>query len=357
VALVLVLATHESAVWPIYLAVAAGSLVGAFRWPAYMAATSLLAPRQHLGRATGMIQLGEALAQVLSPVLAGSLLLAIGVRGILLVDFATFLVALATLLTVKFPAPPMTGDAASEGGRLLHAAARAWAYIAARRGLLGLLVFMAVSNFLAGFVGVLATPLVLSFTSPRVLGVLLSAGACGMVIGGLAMSLWGGPSRRVHGVLGFMLLNGLCVVSAGFLRSPVPFAVAAFVFFLTIPVINGSNQAIWQSKVVPELQGRVLAAGRTLALSSLPVAYLVAGPLADKVFEPLLASEGRLAGSLGPLLGTGPGRGIALMFVLMGLLTMAGSAAAFLFSPLRRVESELPDWRAPVSTGSVGNSR
>jgi len=76
----------------------------------------------------------------------------------------------------------------------------------------------------------------------------------------------------------------------------------------------------------------------------MPLAYLLSGPLADHVFIPLLDEGGRLAPTaLGRLLGTGPGRGIGLMFVLAGLLVVAVSLGAYLYRPLRRVESELPD--------------
>ncbi|WP_180966005.1 hypothetical protein [Fischerella thermalis] len=82
------------------------------------------------------------------------------------------------------------------------------------------------------------------------------------------------------------------------------------------------SQAIWQSKVAPAVQGRVFAVRSMLALVSLPLAYLIAGPLADQVFEPLLTPTGLLAGSVGKFIGFGRGYGIALLFVVMGMLTM-----------------------------------
>lgn len=82
------------------------------------------------------------------------------------------------------------------------------------------------------------------------------------------------------------------------------------------------SQAIWQSKVAPAVQGRVFAVRSMLALVSLPLAYLIAGPLADQVFEPLLTPTGLLAGSVGKFIGVGRGYGIALLFVVMGMLTM-----------------------------------
>ena len=110
-----------------------------------------------------------------------------------------------------------------------------------------------------------------------------------------------------------------------------------------LPVLNGSSQALWQTKVAPELQGRVFAVRRMVAWSTLPLAYIIAGPLADHVFEPLLAAGGPLAGSVGQLIGVGKGRGIALMLILIGVLIVLAVAAACRIPRLVRLEAELPD--------------
>jgi hypothetical protein len=290
-----------------------------------------------------MIQLGEAVAQLISPVLGGLLLVTIQFQGVILLDFATFIFSLVTLLSVRLPEAKTT--AAGEAGKdsLLREATYGWTYITARPGLLGLLIFFAASNFLVGIVEVLATPLVLSFTSATVLGIILSLGGTGMLVGALVMSTCGGPQQLIYGVLGFELLGGVCILVAG-LRSSVPlFAAAVFLFFFSLPIINGCSQVIWQRKVTPDVQGRVFSVRRMIASSSLPLAYLVAGPLADQVFEPLMAPNGPLAESIGQLIGVGPGRGIGLLFIVMGTLTILLTLAAYQYPRLRLVETELPD--------------
>ena len=342
-AIALLLVTGRLETWHIYLATATSSTFSAFQWPAYIATTTLLVPKQHLGRASGMTQLGQALAQLISPVLAGILLGSIKLQGVILLDFATFLFALVTLLLVRFPDAKTT--AAGEAGKdsLLRSAAYGWTYITARPGLLALLIFFTLSNFLVGVVEVLTTPLVLSFASAAVLGIILSIGGTGMLVGSLVISTWGGPQRRINNVFGFMLLGGLCILVAG-LRTSVPlFALAAFFFFLGLPIINGSSQVIFQKKVAPNVQGRVFALNGAIAGASLPLAYAIAGPLADRVFEPLMAPNGPLAGSIGQIIGVGPGRGIGLLFIVMGALTILVTLAAYQYPRLRLVEDELPD--------------
>jgi len=330
-------------VWHICLAMTANSALSAFQWPAYSAATTMLVPKRHLGRAAGMVQTGEALGLIVSPALGGVLLASIGLDGIFLLDFATFLFSIVTLFLVRIPAPPKTSHDEEVKSSLINEVAYGWRYITSRPGLLALLIFFAATNFLSGFIFVLTTPLVLSFSTPSVLGTVLSIGGSGMLIGSLAMSAWGGPSRRINGVLGFQLLSGFCFILAGLRASAGLVAVAAFLFYFTLPFVSGSSQAIWQSKVPPEVQGRVFAVRRMIAWSSVPLSYMVAGPLAQYVFEPMLSQGGLLAGSVGRFIGTGPGRGIGFLFVIMGGLTLLIVACGYFYPRLRLLEDEVID--------------
>jgi MFS family permease len=341
--LALLLFGNRLEVWQIYIATFASSICSAFQSPAYVAATTLLVPKQHLARASGLIHLGQSASQLISPVLAGVLIVTIHIHGVILLDFVTFLFALITLILVRFPKAKTTATAKAEKNSLLREFAYGWSYITTRPGFLGLLIFLAASNFLLGIVEILATPLVLSFASAAVLGTVLSIAGCGMLIGSLILSTWGGPQRLIKSVFGFMLLGGLSIMVAGLRPDASLFAVAAFLFFLGLPIINGSSQVILQRKVPPDLQGRVFALTGAIAGSSIPLAYLVAGPLSDRVFEPLLLPNGPLAGTIGQLVGVGRGRGIGLMFIIIGILTMLATIVAYQYPPLRLLEEELPD--------------
>lgn len=330
-------------IWHIYVAMFISSMFSAFQWPAYSAATTLLVPKQHLGRASGMVQLAEAVSQIGSPVLAGALMGGIGVQGIILIDFVTFLFAVSTLLVVRFPRPEKTSEGSAGKGSLLREAAYGWRYITVRPGLMGLLLFFAATNFATSIISVLFTPLVLNFFTPLMLGTILSVGGLGYLAGSVLMSTWGGPKRRVYGIFMATLLEGLVLFLIGFPPNVLLYCFAAFTFFIASPMIATGSQVIWQTKTAPDIQGRVFAARRMIAWSSLPLAYLLAGPLADKVFEPWMAEGGLLANSVGAVLGVGPGRGIALIFILLGIMLLLVTAVGALYRRLRLVELELPD--------------
>ena len=339
-----VLATHTFAVWDVYLATVASSVLSSLQLPAFGSTVPLLVPKRHIGRANGMLLLASSASQVLAPVVAGFLLLAIKIQGVILVDCFSFGFAILTLLLIRIPDPQREDDAAGTSAPTLFGDfAQSLRYVLARRGLVYLLAFFTALNLSVGFVDVLITPLVLAFASTGALGIVLSVGGVGMVGGSLAMTVWGGPRRRISGVLGFSLLLGLALV-VGALRPSVPLiAAAAFVFLGSSALINGSYRSIWQTKVEPRLQGRVLALQNMVTLSSLPVAYALAGPLADGVFVPLAGRHQVRSGVVAMLIGDGTDRGFALLLLLLGLLIMITVACGYLNPRLRRLDDEVPD--------------
>ncbi|WP_293089210.1 MFS transporter [Moorena sp. SIO3H5] len=186
------LLTGKIQIWHIYLASVVISSFSAFQWPAYRAATTLLVPKKHLGRASGMTQLAQALGRLLAPILGGVLLGVIQLSGIFVLDLSSFLFALTTLLLVRFPHHKVTQSQLTNKTSLLTELLYSFHYLRSRSGLLALLLFFASSNFLMGILQVLSYPLILSFASPAQLGTILSFGGVGMVTGSLLMSTWGG---------------------------------------------------------------------------------------------------------------------------------------------------------------------
>jgi hypothetical protein len=184
---------------------------------------------------------------------------------------------------------------------------------------------------------------VLSFTSPDKLGLVMSATGAGLLTGGLIMSTWGGPRRRLYGIIGFEMLVSLFTLLIGLSSSGLLVGVVAFLYFVCIELSDGCSQALWQIKVAPDFQGRVFAMQQMITLSALPLGLLITAPLAEYVFNPLLDYNGAWATGLGRIIGVGPGRGIGLVFALAGLFNLLVLVLGALYPRIRRVEDELPD--------------
>ncbi|MEU7531475.1 MFS transporter [Saccharothrix sp. NPDC042600] len=328
--------TDSLAVWQVYVASALTATLNSFHLIAYQALVPALVPAEHLGRVNGLMQLTQGV-QIAAPLVAGALLGLVGLRGVLVIDVVSMVFAVAALLLARLPAGASGGRGGGAPG--LGAGLR---WLRGAPGLFTLCVVFGLWNFLFAVAGGLVQPLILSFSSPATLGVLMAAGGSGLFVGGLVMGAWGGPKRRVLGIYAGLGLGGVFLVLHSLAPSPWLIAVAAPAFLFTLPLMNTCCVTLLQTKVDKDVLGRVLGVVRTLSTAAMPVAYLVIGPLSDGVAEPLMAPDGALASSLGALIGTGEGRGIALIFLVVGVLMLALTAFAWSRPRLRTVD-DLPD--------------
>ncbi|MCB0014329.1 MAG: MFS transporter [Anaerolineales bacterium] len=344
--ILLLLYTDNLELWHLYVAGAITGAFESFQFPAFSAAITMMVPKEQYARASGMQSLADAATQIAAPLLAGILLVVIKIEGVLLIDVVTFLVAVGSLLFILVPRPAGSQEGQAVHGSLWQESLFGFRYIWNRPSLLGMqLVFFGI-NFTFIFSVVLLPPLILSLVENGevILGTVQSATGFGALVGALLLTAWGGPARKVHGVLLGMILGGLLgQTMLGLGTGVLWWSVCGFFMMFFSPLLNGSNQAIWQAKVPPDLQGRVFSVRRLIAQITGPVAMLLAGPLADRLFEPAMMPGGLLADSFGFIVGTGPGAGIRLIFVLTGLLSVLIGMAGYAFPAIREIEERLPD--------------
>jgi len=332
-------------IWHLYVAAIFQGLGNAFQWPAYSAAISTMIPKEKYGRANGMMSLIEIGPGVFAPLLAGALLPILGFTGILSIDVVTFVLAVLVLLFIHIPPPPRTVAGQQAQGNIFKEAWFGFQYIFARPSLLGLQTVFFFGNLCLGVAFTLLTPMILLRTGNDSvsLGLVQSAGAIGGVVGGVLMSAWGGFRRRVHGVLAGWIVSSFFFALMG-LSVWIPFWIAmnALSAFFG-PLINGSNQAIWQSKVAPDVQGRVFSARRLIAWFTNPISPLIAGILGDFVLEPAMHAPGGLSSALGWLIPLGPGAGMGLLIFFSSLGGILAGLAGYFSHPIRDAEDILSD--------------
>ena len=338
-AMVALMTTGGLQVWHVYALCALTSVTAAFQRPAYLAAVAQLVPKAFLGQANGITQLGVGAGALFAPMIGASLLAVLPTPTILLVDAASFGVGMLTLLLVRFPDRLFRRREEPLREQLV----KGWRYVALRPGLVATLRFFIVDHLIytAGFA--LVVPVVLIEHGIGTVGLVLSAGGLGALVGSLAMALWGGTRRRTNGMIVFMGFNALALGLVSLTDRPWLAITAMFLMSATESIIDGHWIAMIQTKVGLELQGRVLAVFITSITVMMPIGYLLIGPLADRAFRPLLRPGGPLAASVGRVFGTGEGRGLALVIVLSAVLLFGWSVRAWFHRPLRFLEDELPD--------------
>jgi predicted MFS family arabinose efflux permease len=350
VALLLLHTTGQLQIWHIYLGAGLTGAFEAFQHPAYAAATTVLVPKAQYARASALRSLASNVSQMLAPIFAGLILHLVDIDGVMLIDVATFGFAMLILLFIRIPRPPMSeeGRAASKAS-FLHQMSFGFGYIFRRPGLLWLMFLFACLNFVGALTYFsLLAPMILARTGGDALTLasVQTAAGVGGVLGGLLMSVWGGPKRQIQGVLLGAVLAFLPDLAMGAGRSLPVWITAAFLGWLTTPLAIASGQAIWQAKVAPDVQGRVFAVQGMFHTMVMPLGFLVAGPLADQVFGPAMLPGSSLAATFGWLVGAGPGAGIGLMFVCTSVIGITVAVTGYLFPWVRNVERDLPDHEA-----------
>ena len=328
--------------WQLYIALSINGLANAFFLPAFNASVPLLVPSEYLSRASGLAQMSGALIPIIAPALAGVLMTGLGLGAIFIADFITFLLGILSLRVVLIPQPATSKDVADYSflGDLVFGLRYVWRH----RSLVYLMAFMALFTFLNGVLAALMGPLVMSFAGAQMFGVVYAGLGAGALISGGLLSIWGGPRRRMSGILMGTVVAGVGATIAGIWADVVVITAGIFLFGTGFMFLSALSYVIYQAKVAPGVLGRIFALSTVSALAAQSISVLGAGPLATHIFEPLLVESGSLADSMGRLIGVGPGRGIGLIYVSVGAIILLLALVATVTPGIRLLEDDLPDF-------------
>ncbi|MHB1356456.1 MAG: MFS transporter [Anaerolineae bacterium] len=273
--------------WHIYVILLVRAIGGTFHWPAMQASTTMLVPKEQLTRIGGLNQTLSGLMSIVSPPLGALVVSVMPLWGVLGIDVLTAVVAITTLLFIAIPQPEV--KAVAPGGNpvrtLLQDVAGGFHYVVRWQGLLYLMIIASVLNMLLNPISALLPLLVRKVFQGGALqlGSTESVFGIGMVLGGVALSAWGGFKRRMAtvtmGLFGLgvgILLVGLAPVNAFWLV-----LVGMFVLAVMMTMTNGPLVAVVQANVAPQVQGRVFTTMGSISSLLSPLGLALAGPLSD----------------------------------------------------------------------------
>ena len=340
-------------IWHLYFTGAVNGLFGFLQGLAYSASLSSIVPKQHYTRATALNSVRMSGAYILAPALAGTLYPLIGLTGVLIIDIITFIIAISSLSIVRIP--QISQDQIIRHPNIKQDLTLGFRYLFKYPSLLAILAFLLLENLIENINFAILPAMILarSGNDSAIWGRLLTSFGIGGVLGAATISIWGGFKRRIHG-----LLLGSAVWKVGLIALSVTQTMfvkiaAALTSGFCSPFPDSSNQAIWMSKVKPDFQGRVFATRDLIAQIAIPLGATIAGPLADRFFEPAMRNSGNLAKIFGGIFGNEIGAGMALMITLFsscGLLLALGGYAVPL---LREVEEIIPDYQPETQTSTT----
>lgn len=320
--LVVLLFTDIMQIWMVYPLMIVSSTLSTFQSPAFSASIPMLVEKEHLSRANGMRQLSGAVQSMLAPVLAGALYPFLHVEGLLIVDLGSYLFAIVTIAVVTVPQPKL----APEASKALWSTAigdfvAALRYLRRLPRLLSNILVFAVVNFIANLSIILVAPMILSNYDAAIYGLFETINGVSMIVGGLVASLLPSPKNKFATIYAMLIVSGIGLIIGGLSPNWLVIAGGMILFTLFIPYVNSLTQTMLQTMVDSTMLGRVDAATGVLCQMVMPISALLAGPLADNLFGPMMAENGVLGTSLvGRLIGTGTDRGAAVVFLLCGFM-------------------------------------
>ena len=306
--------------WVIYLGVAASSVFVALQNPAYKASVTDFINEEFYSRASGLMQLSESARFLVAPIIAGFLLRYFTIEIILVIDIATFLIAVFAVFAIKRKSK--TEEQKRDNVNFFSDFISGFSYTFSHKELVWLLTIISLITFAVGFLQALIGPMILAFSDAKTLGFVLTISASGMVVSSLLIGVFSKTKRQVSILCISLAFAGIFYALFGLSVNIVCIIVAGFLFFCTLPFINTSLEVLIRKNVDNSIQGRVWSIVSLISQLGMIIAFSLAGILADNVFNPMLLNDGILASTIGRVIGTGPGRGIGFMFLLSGILVI-----------------------------------
>jgi MFS transporter, DHA3 family, multidrug efflux protein len=351
--------------WAFVVLLMLGVITGNLRTIALPTLVTLLVPEGLRDRANGLVGTTSGVSFLVTSVISGLLVAAGGMRYALLLAVVVLAGALLHLSRVRIPERRVVTTAAAEGqpadpgaGVDVRGTLR---LIRGVPGLVALIAFSCFNNFLGGTFMALMDAYGLSLVSVEVWGFLWGALGAAMILGGLAFARFGLGANPVRTLLLVNVVLWLGTAVFPLRSSIVLLAVGMTVFLFLMPFAEASEQTVLQRVVPYERQGRVFGFAQSVEQAASPLTAFLISPIAQFVVIPFM-TDGAGARAIGGWFGTGPERGLALLFVVTALIGLLVTVLALLSRPYRRLSAAYrtsvatavaPDAPAPDLSGPV----
>lgn len=323
------------ALWAFVVLTLFGAIAGNLRSITLSTLVTILIPEAQRDRANGMVGTAMGVAFLAASVFSG---LAIGFLGIfwtmiLAVGFTASVIAHLTFIPIPaWPVPVEGGPSDAEAGQIspqsngldIRGTIRAINLVP---GLFGLIFFQTFNNFLGGVFMSLMDAYGLLLVSVQVWGTLWGVLSLGFIVGGIVVAKRGLGENPVRTLFILNLVLWTICIFFTIQASIVLLAVGMFIWLCLIPVVEAAEQTILQKVVPPERQGRVFGFAQSVEQAATPITSFLIGPIAQLIFIPFMTT-GKGVDMLGPWFGTGANRGIALLFIVAGLIGFAVTMVA-----------------------------
>lgn len=304
---------------------------------AYQASLSTLVNENDIKKAGGMNQIIDSISGIIAPVCAGILYYPVGLKGLLIIDLCTFLIAM--LIFIRVPAYVFSDSDKEqmEHENIFENISAGFRFIFSIRGLTLLMIFFAIFNFLINVSDSLTEPLVLSLGNSFDMGLVKMAGGVGIFLGSLFVAEKGMKYSYGRSIFISAIVTGVSLCVMG-IRNNICFVISGeFVFLFVTPIVNTLAGTLWILKTPKELQGRVYAARSMVAKCIIPLSYLLVGPMADSWIPTFLQKHPNVCRAIQTVLKEG-NLNYRLVYVMAGMAAIIFASLFFSQKELRHIK-------------------
>ena len=310
----------EAELYQICIGVFISSVFSSLLEPSYRATVTDLLTKEEYSRASGMVSIAGSARYLFSPIIAGLLLTVADVKLLLEIDICTFFLTVVCIAVVR---KSITTRSPERTDSFIESFREGWKAITEKRGVLILIIVSSVMTCFMGAMQILAEPMILDFQTSKVLGIVETVCASGMLVSSVIIGARG-LKKNFTGILSASLaLAGLAMVGFGLRENVVLIGCFGFMFFFMLPFANNCLDYLARTNIDADKQGRAWGLISFLSQIGYVVAYGTAGLLADGV----AAAKNN-----------GVGRGAAAVIMVSGVLLAAVSIALYCFKDVRDLE-------------------
>ncbi|MEY9974137.1 DHA3 family macrolide efflux protein-like MFS transporter [Lysinibacillus sp. RC46] len=326
----------EALLWQICVGVTISSVFSSLLDPAYKATVTDLLTEEQYTKASGLVQVAGSAKYLISPIIAGFLLVVSDIKLLLVIDICTFFVTVSSALAVR---RGLVSKKYEQTQSFFHEFKDGWRAVSENRGVLVLVMMTSVLIFYLGIIETLSIPMLLTFTSSSVIGTVETFVAMGMLVSSVIIGFL--PIKKGYvKILSFSLFfEGVFMAAFGLRENIILICISGFFFFAMMPFANSTLDFLVRTNIDNAVQGRAWSLIGVISQLGFVVAYALSGILADYVFTPLLVDGGLLADSVGKITGTGQGRGMGLLIIIAGILLCVTSFILFNLKSVKKLEN------------------
>lgn len=321
ISIFILLKTNKLEIWHLYCLNTLNGLMNTVQQPASDVTITLLTPKKHYQKVSGLRSFSNALISILTPIIATAVLSFTNLQTIIYIDLFTFCIAFISLIFfVRIPEYKADKNTAS----FLTLTKSGLTYLKQNKGILDLILFLAGINLIASMYNAAFPAMILSKDNGGeiALGTVNAFIGVATLIGSVIASLMPTPKSRVKVICNTLLVSMSTEnFFLAFGKTLPLWCIGGVLGWLCIPIMNANMDVLFRERIPVHMQGRIYAARNTFQFFTIPLGYILGGFLVDKVFEPFMAKNSNIM--LSTLFGTGKGSGAAFLFMFLAFVGIA----------------------------------